>query len=113
MGKGVCNFWNGYAVNITFFILGVVGIFLRGDIYGSQFLYDILMVYLIVSSTVGILNNYKGGSICPRCKKSMLSLDNPQVLTLIKKLDLQLGDNSTKLEISEQNSQEPHKTPES
>ena len=94
MGKGKISFWDGNVYNLILLIIGIVGILVQGDVFGSQLLFNILMVYLIVSSTLQIAKNYYGGKTCPQCNhKPMLSLDNQDAMELVKKYDLQPGAN--------------------
>jgi len=114
MGKGTNSFWDGYLYNSILLILGIIGILLQGDFFGSQIIFNVFMVYLIVSSTVQIAKNYYGGKICPKCNhKPMLALDDPEAIKLIKQYDLEPGDNSAPDTFKEPSTRSSSKAPES
>lgn len=93
MGKGINNFWNGYIFHGIWIIGASIGIFFQADLFGYTFLFNLIAIYLIISSTVGIVKNYYGGTICPKCNhKTMLPMDSPEAIKLIKQHDLEPGD---------------------
>lgn len=114
MGKGINNFWNGYIFNGIWIVAAIIGLLLQASFFGSYIIFTLLAIYLIISSTVRIVQNYYGGKICPNCnQESMLSLKDPQAVKLIKQFDLEAGVNSAPDTFKKPSTGSSSKAPES
>jgi len=95
IGRSKRSFWSGNIyVGISFVALGIVGLYFRGETFGSHYLYSIIQTIVIISGILDITKYFIGGKTCPKCdEQAMHSLGTDESIKLIKLYDLNLGDN--------------------
>ncbi len=93
-GKGKHGFWNSRVEGIFMLAAGSYGLSLGDDFFGTGIPLSLLMIIPIIAGIIKIVDYDRQSNICPNCNhKTMLSLDDPETLDLIKKYDLKLGNN--------------------
>lgn len=94
-------------------VIGMVSLTIDGDILGSYIIFRLVAVILILYGIYETYGYFSGNNSCQKCRKNtMLPLDSPRALELIKKYDLKPGENP-KTQSSPEHNLNPFETPKS
>jgi hypothetical protein len=81
-------------VGIFFVAVGIIGLLFRGEVFGHYYLYVLLQIFVIAFGTQHIIQYYIGSKHCPKCnQQAMHPLGKDESIKLIRKYDLNLGEN--------------------